>query len=304
VPITPRNTAIVFGASGFIGSHVCQRLSKDGWSVVAVSRLRPALKHHLGDAIWVTHPNDVGDVIKCFEPKLVINAAVCYGRQGESLSDQVAVNSHLPIQLAEQCEDAGCPRFVQIDTFSWKPRTGAFVESAYTRSKKFAWEMLSALNLCRCKIVVARLEFPYGPRDRSHKFVSKLLSAFAQNSPTFAMSDGLQERDFVWIDDVSTAIAAIARADLPTGFNEIEIGTGNTVSVRRFAEILCAATGANTVLRFGELPRLSGEMDRSVADVAWLLKLGALPKTSVEDGCAKLAVYSNATDWSHINQNG
>ena len=132
--ITPRNTAIVFGASGFIGSHVCQRLSNDGWSVVAVSRFRPTHKHHLGDVIWVPHPNNVGDVIKYFEPKFVINAAVCYGRQGESLSEQVAVNSHLPIQLAEQCEEAGCPRFVQVDTFSWKPRTGAFVASAPTKA--------------------------------------------------------------------------------------------------------------------------------------------------------------------------
>jgi nucleoside-diphosphate-sugar epimerase len=290
-----KKTAIVFGASGFIGSHTCQRLSTDGWKVVAVSRSRPVQDSHSSDATWVPHPIDVSEVFKRFEPKLVINAAVCYGRQGEPLSVQTAVNCLLPIQLAEQCEAIGCPRFVHVDTFSWKPRTGACVKSAYTMTKKFAWEVLESMSLRCCSIAVARLEFPYGPRDRSHKFVSKLLSAFVSNSPDFAMSDGLQERDFVWIDDVSAAISLIGGADLPLGLTDIEIGTGHTMPVRRFAEILCAATGANTVLRFGELPRIAGEMERSVADLTRLSSFGFVPKTSVADGCAKLATHINST---------
>ena len=304
MPIPQEKTAIVFGASGFIGSHTSRRLSNDGWKVIAVSRSRPVQGLCGPDTIWIPHPHSVGEVIKCYEPNLVVNAVVCYGRQGEPLADQIALNSLLPIQLAEQCEATGCSRFVHIDTFSWKPRTGAFVEAAYTNTKKFAWEMLASMSIRRSSIAIARLEFPYGPGDRSHKFVSKLLSAFANNEPRFAMSDGLQERDFVWIDDVSAAISKIGCAELPMGLTDIEIGTGQTIPVRRFAEILSAATAATTTLGFGELPRIPGEMHRSVADVTWLSRLGVVPKTSVEDGCAKLAMYRNTSSSSRSNQIG
>lgn len=293
IPADNRRRVLVFGATGFLGSHLCRHLAGAGWTVGAVTRMDATRRPTLPDAHALMDLKEGAlPLLKSFAPHAVVNAAVCYGRAGESLSEMVRVNTHLPLEIAEAADLAGCPRFVHIDTFSWKPRTGAFMDNSYTRTKRLAGELLAAMSPTKMAIALARLEFPYGPNDRPHKLVPTLLSAFARGQPHFDLSDATQRRDFVWIDDVVLAIERMVACELSRGFTEIEVGTGQAIPVREFVETLRQACGGSTELRFGARPRLAGEMELSVADTSWMRRIGVAAEVDVAEGCRRLAAAS------------
>ena len=278
---------LVLGASGFVGSHLCRRLALEGWIVGAVSRSVAPSTSQFSGVTWLQLPSDVSELFDSFQPTAVVNAAVCYGRGSEPLSEMVSVNLWLPLRLAELC-DLAAARFIHLDTFSWKPRTGAFIDNPYTRTKRLAGELLVQMSTHRMCSVIARLEFPYGPGDRAHKLIPALLKAFMNDDPTFEMSNATQYRDFIWIDDVTMAISRMLMFDLPRGVTEIEVGTGTSMPLREFVSLLRIATGATTSVKYGVLPRLVGDMDCSEADTSWLRSIGAVPQVSAEEGCRRL----------------
>ena len=287
--IDARRRVLVLGATGFVGAHLCRRLATTGWIVGGVSRNPTSLRASGAVAEWMPLELGVDRIMQHFRPCAVINAAVCYGRSGESISEMVRVNALLPLEIAECAERAQCSRFVHLDTFSWKPRTGACMDNSYTRTKRLAGELLATMNPRRTSIALARLEFPYGPDDQSHKLVPTLLDAFADGRAHFEMSDCMQRRDFIWIDDVTRAIERMLHYELPSGLTEIEVGTGRAISVREFAERLREACGGTTELQFGARPRLAGEMECSEADTSWLRRIGAPAEVDVAEGCRRLA---------------
>lgn len=290
-----RRRVLVFGATGFVGSHLCRRLSSQGWWVGGVSRSTPSDAGHGGVSSWVSLDAGVAAAVRAFAPHAVVNAAVCYGRSGEGLAEMVRVNTQLPLEIAEACEALECPRYVHIDTFSWKPRTGACMDNPYTHTKRLAGALLGAMRLNATTVALARLEFPYGPEDRPHKLIPTLLKAFADRVASFDMSDAMQRRDFIWIDDVTHAIDRMLSCELPRGLTEIEVGTGRSMSVRDFVEHLRDACGGRTEIRYGRKPRLPGEMEHSEADTAWLAKIGATPSIDVQEGCRRLAAARAAS---------
>lgn len=285
----PARRVLVVGATGFVGRQLQHHLIERGLEVVAVSRTPPSEASKDPRLTWIPMSEARSPAVRIPGLAAVVNCAVCYGRNGESLSEMAEVNAVLPLRLLDLCHGNDCPRFIQLDTFSWKPRTGAFVRSPYSITKRMAWDLLEGAAVRDCRVTVARLEFPYGPNDRSHKFVSRLLSALHSGVPAFEMSDGMQLRDFVWIDDVCGSIGALTTAAAAPGFLELELGTGVPTSVREFATTLRDCMGSSTELRFGAIPRISGEMECSYADVTDLAKHAPVPTTTVAEGCRNLA---------------
>lgn len=284
-----QRTILVAGATGFIGRHLVARLDHQGHRVIGLGRGRSDPAGIIPADRWfcTRELSDLPPIIPGLDA--AVNCAVCYGRNSESWGEIAEVNAALPMRLTELCLRSGCPTFIQLDTFSWKPRTGVFVRSAYTLTKRLAWELLSDFASAQCAVSIARLEFPYGPGDRPHKFVSQLTKALVLNAPEFKLSDGEQRRDFVWVGDVCDALIAMIMDPPTSSFREFEIGTGRPVGVREFAEVLKDCLGSTTELRFGAVPRIPGEMSESFADVSALARIAKVPSISVLEGCRRLA---------------
>lgn len=285
----PARKVLVAGATGFVGQHLQHHLINRGLEVVAVSRTPLSGASKDPRLTWMPMSEVRSSAVRIPGLAAVVNCAVCYGRNGEGLAEMSEVNAVLPLQLLDLCRSNDCPRFIHLDTFSWKPRTGAFVRSPYSITKRMAWDLLEGAAARDCLVTVARLEFPYGPNDRPHKFVSRLLAALHSEVPTFEMSDGRQLRDFVWIGDVCDSVSALATAAAAPGFLELELGTGVPTSLREFATTLRDCMGSSTELHFGAIPRIPGEMECSFADVENLAKLAPVPATTVAEGCRYLA---------------
>ena len=139
---------------------------------------------------------------------------------------------------------------------------------------------LRTLNLC--------LFTPYGPWEAKNRLIPQIaFSAFAGDR--LQMTEGLQQRDFLYVDDVVEAFLAALECEWPVG-ETINICSGSAVSVRNLACKLLGILDVGTEPIFGALPTrpdeimvVSGNNSRAVELLGWK------PKISLEEGLSKYA---------------
>jgi nucleoside-diphosphate-sugar epimerase len=128
----------------------------------------------------------------------------------------------------------------------------------------------------------------FGPDDDPRKFVTQLVRALVRNDATFALTQGQQRLDFVYVDDVVSALQRLTDVGehLPF-FTHADVGVGTAVELRAFAELAHKLSGARTLLRFGDMPYRAREPMLTVADTETLRGLGWRPMHSLAYGLAQ-----------------
>lgn len=281
--------ALITGATGFIGSHLARRLVGHGWEVHALvrsysslCRLEDVLErmtlHHVDeesqDLLW----GELGQV------DVIFHLATAYGRDEQAPSAVLRSNVLLPLELLEKAILHEVPLFISTDTcFSLDY---PYLRS-YTLSKRqfVDWARI-LVDGTRTKMVNLVLQHPYGPHDSQGKFVPWLIGQCLANVKAIDLTSGLQEKDFVFVADVVAAYETLAnrRTELPDGCAIVECGSGKTTSLKDFALAVHRLTHSTSRLNFGALKDREGEVPRSVADIAFLRRLGWHPECSLEDG--------------------
>jgi CDP-paratose synthetase len=276
----------VTGATGFLGRKIVNMLVEIGHSAICTKRSTS----HIGcfadnGSVTFVNIND-DDWLKCFDVHdidCVIHCATNYGRKDASISDMIFTNITLPVILLDTAASKGVRYFINTDT--------ALSEgvSAYSFSKKqfLRWAHFFSQDI---KFINLSLEHFYGPGDDDSKFVSYLIANLRDNnSGSLALSEGLQKRDFIYIDDVISACKIVVDNihDFTEGFTEIGVGTNNLISIKELVFLVKKLTNnTKTNLDFGAIPQRDMET-QSDCDISFLGNLGWTPKYSLEDGIAE-----------------
>ena len=191
---------LVLGASGFVGSSVCEKLVERGGA--AGGRIRIATRHatrarHL--QLLPTAELAVGDVHDddtlawmLRDTDAVINlVAILHGSQAEF----ERVHVRLPQRLAEACRRAGVRRVIHVSAL------GAAVDapSKYLRSKARGEAALRGAGL---DLTVLRPSVIFGERDRFLNLFASLQSLF----PVVPLGGADARFQPVWVEDVATAL--------------------------------------------------------------------------------------------------
>jgi UDP-glucose 4-epimerase len=126
----------------------------------------------------------------------------------------------------------------------------------------------------------------YGPRQSPHGeagVVAIFCARILDGKPLTIYGDGLQTRDYVFVEDVVEANARAFEKRLDGGFN---VGGGVETNVIEVAQMLLKISGKNVPINHE--PGRPGEQRRSVIDPALLEKAtGFRPKTTLEQGLTK-----------------
>lgn len=282
---------LVTGATGFLGSHLCELFHAEGLEVVGVARDRAQLgcATELAERMAFVELAGLQASLRSTRFDAVAHAATAYGRSGESaLSALVDANVAFPLRVLEACrnQNPDC-RFLNTDSFFSKPGNSSEYMPAYAQSKRQLREWLQRVDR---GVVNLRVEHVYGPRDRPPKFVPWLLAGLATGKP-LRLTAAEQYRDFVHVEDVARAFLAVLRAPIQDGFLEYQVGTGTAVQVRLFVEEARRAAGSSSELQFGAIPPRAGEIEYSVADISALADLGWKPSITYVDGLASYAAH-------------
>jgi CDP-paratose synthetase len=272
----------ISGASGFLGGHLCRAMVAAGHRVTALVR-RASSRDRLPaiECLEVDDPRAV-DKFEWSAMGALIHAATSYGRGGASSASMLRDNVLFPLTLLERLPSGAA--LINTDSFFSKPSCVSEYLGPYTLCKK---QLLEWLTLEDTRVIVnMRLEHLYGPGDSMDKFIPGLVEKLLDHTRRVELTGGTQERDFVYVEDVVSAYGAVV-SRLPsfsTGLTEIEVGRGETTTVRAFVELAKSVSASTSVLAFGALQMKTGEIESSCADTDALRELGWEPRWSLEEG--------------------
>lgn len=296
--MSKKSRVLLTGATGFLGSHLAHALLEAGYDLVVLKRSFSDTRR-IADLLSHCDVYDVGRISleKVFEAgkvDIIIHAATCYGRKGQSLSEIVDSNVVFPLRLLEAGVGAGVPIFFNTDTFFNRQDLPCDSLPGYVATKRQFVDLARLSPLGATRFVNVRLEHLYGPEDDDSKFVPQVVHQLVANSGVLDLTAGEQERDFIYIDDAVSAFLLLletAGKD-PTPFQHYDLGSGTATSVRNFVQLARRLSGSSSQLNFGALPYRPHEIMQSVADIRPLVAAGWRPRFSVEDGLRQTISWS------------
>ncbi|MBN2545521.1 MAG: NAD(P)-dependent oxidoreductase [Spirochaetes bacterium] len=283
-------TILLTGAAGFLGSHVLKKLLEKNFNVIAVKRTATDIKRIKDISARVKfYDIDKLNPEKIYKENkidIIIHTAVCYGRNNETADEVELSNIVFPLKLFELGMKNGVKLFINSDTFT-KPDYGRL--KYYTLTKKHFTEWLQIL---KDKTIVYNLVIHqmYGDADNDDKFIPFVIKNMLKNVKSLDFTKGEQKRDFIYIDDVCDAfIKVIENHNNKVGFNQFEIGTGKSTSIKEIVLLIKKISGRKDVLlNFGALPYTQNEEMNIKAKTDDILKeLKWKYKTTINDGLLK-----------------
>jgi len=277
---------LVTGATGFIGTSLCRRLLVAGAQVSGVSRSEAALPqgvaHYRCDA---SSADEVSAVFQSARPEFVYHLAsiVSGSRELDAVLPTLRGNLVSSVNVMTACVEAGgCPVVLAgslEEPDSDEPVPVSPYAAAKAASSSYA-RMFHALY--ELPVSLARIFMVYGPEQPSHQLIPYVaLSLLRGEAPV--LSSGARPVDWIFIDDVVEGLLHMGRRPGWAG-GEIDLGSGELVSVRRVAERIVAKLDGGISPRFGALPDRPRERVRK-ADVAESERLlGWRPAVSLDEG--------------------
>lgn len=283
---------LISGGTGFLGSYLVRHFLSKGHEVFVVKRSSSDLGR-IGDLLpnLKTYDLDLNHSDQIFEdskPDLVIHTACSYGRRNEPLSRIIESNLQLGIRLAESAIAKKAKTFINTDTLL--PRDVNY----YSLSKAQFAEWLKMLST-QIQVINLKIEHMYGPGDDPKKFISWLMKEMKSGTGKIALTSGIQERDFIHINDVVSAYdLVIQKSKSLSSWSSFDVGTGDFVHVRNFVLALAKALegdkpgSISSRLDFGAVPYRKGDIMQPQLDSSALKSLGWQPSTDYLTGIKTL----------------
>lgn len=213
VVTTIQRTALVTGATGFVGTHLVRRLVRDGWQVHIISRS----DSHFPDMPEFTqvtnhmHDGSTAGMMSCIaqaKPDVVFHLASLFLSQHAPNDIEPLITSNLLFgnQLLEAMKINGATSIVSTGT-SWQHyKNEDYNPVCLYAATKQAFEAILDyyVQACNFKVITLKLFDTYGIDDPRPKLFNLLIKA-ATTGEALNMSAGEQLIDLVHIDDVSWA---------------------------------------------------------------------------------------------------
>ncbi len=207
----------VTGGSGFIGSHVVDKLIENGYEVKVVDVKRPlrddvefenvnvcdlnSLKKALSDCENVYHlaaMADVNDILK--EPVKSVEMNILATANVLECARLLGIKRVLFASTVWVYGGAGVSSIVNEDTYLHMPH----INHVYTGTKLASEILCHNYNaLYNVPFTILRFGIPYGPRARPQLVTSLFVSKAMNNEPITIDGDGSQHRPFLYVEDLA-----------------------------------------------------------------------------------------------------
>ena len=305
-----RRKIMVTGGAGFLGSHLCERLLRDGHDVLCVDNFFTGSKdnvaHLLGNPCFELMRHDItfslyvevdeiynlacpaSPVHYQFDPVQTTKTCVHGAINMLGLAKRVRAK----IFQASTSEVYGDPD-VHPQPESYVGRVNPIGPRAcYDEGKRcaetlfFDYRRQHGLN-----IQVARIFNTYGPNMHPHdgRVVSNFIVQALRDEPLTLFGDGLQTRSFCYVDDMVDAFVRLMDTpDEVTG--PLNLGNPGEFTMRELAETVVRLTGSASPIEHRPLPEDDPRQRQPDIALARSL-LGWSPTIGLEDGLKRTVAY-------------
>ena len=305
-----QNRILVTGGSGFLGSHLCERLLADKAQVICVDNFftgsRSNIEHLLDNKSFELIRHDVTfplylEVDEIFN--LACPASPIHYQHDPVQTTKTSVHGAInmlglakrvkaKILQASTSEVYGDPDVHPQTEDYWGHVNPIGTRSCYDEGKRCAETLFfDYWRQHALRIKVARIFNTYGPRMHPNdgRVVSNFIVQALLGRDIEVYGDGSQTRSFCYVDDLIDGLVRLMKsADEVTG--PINIGNPSEFSIRELAAMVIAMTGSRSAIVNRPLPaddprQRQPDISRAQAALGWT------PKTQLKDGLARTISY-------------
>ncbi len=301
---------LVTGGAGFLGSHLCERLLKEGHDVLCADNYFTGSKRNISKILNnssfelmrhdITFPLyvEVDEIynLACpaspvhyqFDPVQTTKTSVHGAINILGLAKRVKAKAF----QASTSEVYGDPDVHPQPESYWGHVNPIGYRACYDEGKRCAetlfFDYYRQHNL---KIKVARIFNTYGPRMHPNdgRVVSNFIVQALKDEPLTVYGDGSQTRSFCYVDDLINAF--IKFMDSPDDFTgPVNMGNPDEFTILELAEMTIRLTGSQSKIKFEPLP-FDDPMQRQ-PDISMIkAKLDWEPQIPLEQGLKKTIEY-------------
>ena len=301
---------LITGGAGFIGSNITRRLLSLGNDVLVIDDLSAGVNNleNLKDRNLEFEEKDIRDttvcnsIIKSWSPNIVIHAACRSVVRGEETPfSDIEVNARATLDLLLTCKNESVNKFVYCSSASVYGDLGEREvlsekevpnpSSHYAVSKLAGENYTNFYNQKGLSTISLRYFNVYGPFQNKDSIYGGVIPIFInsalENTPYTIYGDGLQTRDFTYIDDVvdATLLAADKNIQDQRFFN---IGSGVATSINSLSEKIHKASKNTELVKNYKDRRLIDNVVHRRASIDLARKhLNYNPKIDLSSGIEK-----------------
>ncbi len=301
---------LVTGGAGFLGSHLCERLLREGHDVLCVDNYftgrKSNIAHLLGNAHFEVLRHDVTfplyvEVDEIYN--LACPASPIHYQHDPVQTTKTSVHGAInmlglakrvkaKIFQASTSEVYGDPHLHPQPEGYWGHVNPIGVRSCYDEGKRCAETLFfDYYRQHRLRIKVARIFNTYGPRmlPNDGRVVSNFIVQALRNEPITIFGEGRQTRCFCYVDDqIEAWIRFMGTSDDLTG--PINLGNPQEITVLELARMILDLTGSRSTLVNKALP--FDDPRRRCPDITLAEeKLNWRPQTPLKEGLARTIGY-------------
>lgn len=306
----PTKRVLVTGGAGFLGSHLCERLLRDGHEVVCLDNLFTGSKRniaHLRDHAsfeFIRHDVTFPLFIEVDEIyNLACPASPVHYQHDPVQTTKTSV--HGAINMLGLAKRLKC-RIFQASTSevygdpTQHPQTEGYwgnvnpigIRSCYDEGKRCAETLFFDYHRQHSlDIKVARIFNTYGPRMHPNdgRVVSNFIVQALRGEPITIYGEGQQTRSFCFVDDLIEGFVRLMATE--AGFTgPMNLGNPGEFTIRELAEQVVNLTGSRSTLVFKPLPA-DDPMQRQPDITLARSKLGWAPIVQLREGLARTIEY-------------
>jgi UDP-glucose 4-epimerase len=292
---------LITGASGFVGGHLCRDLSKKGVHVVALSRQwyndNLTCEQILLD---LTDQLNVSDFIRSLKPDYIVHLAAVRPSEYRVAYEQNLLSS---MNLIEACQHVPTlKRFIFLgscEEYGQQPppfeeNNRAIPVSAYALSKLAVTQLLQAVaDTHGFPGVIIRPSVVYGPGQSTTMFLPSMIQSLVLGQ-RFAMTEGEQTRDYLYISDLVNAIVNALFSDERINGEIINVSSGIPIRICDLARMTASLFNSKAIdkLEFGSKTyRLGEAMEYWADNQRAKVLLDWSPRISLEEGLLDTIAY-------------
>lgn len=303
---------LVTGGAGFIGSHLCERLLRDGDEVICLDNFFTGRKHNimhmLGEPRFELIRHDVIESIllevdriynlACpaspvhyqYNPVKTIKTNVMGTLNMLGLARRVRAR----VLQASTSEVYGDPKVHPQPEGYWGNANPIGLRSCYDEGKRCAESLMFSYHRQNgVDIRVVRIFNTYGPRmlEDDGRVVSNFIVQALRGEPLTVYGDGSQTRSFCYVDDLVDGLVRMMERDGLTG--PVNLGNPGEFTVLELARKVKELTGSSSEIVFRELPPDDPVQRRPDITLAQR-ELGWRPMVGLDDGLVRTIEYFSA----------
>ncbi len=297
---------MVTGGAGFLGSHLCDRLLRDGWQVTCVDNLVTGVATNLahlrnnGQFRFLQHnvsehlelDGTVDAVLHFASPASPVDYerhpihTLKVGTLGTHNMLGLARAKNATFLLASTSEVYGDPLVHPQPETYWGNVNPIGPRGVYDEAKRAAEAFTMAYHRAHgLKTRIVRIFNSFGPRMRisDGRAAPNFIGQALNNEPLTVYGDGSQTRSLCYVDDLIEGVVLLLRADYAEPVN---IGNPEEVTVLQLARLIRDLCESRSEIVFRPLPEDDPKQRRPDITRARQV-LGWEPKTSLEEGLTK-----------------